>query len=389
MSSDAKAALPALSPARRLAAVTLAAAALTLGAAGCSGGARAPGPTASPGHARPQPVAQCAHVSGPFTDQGGTVRQRDGRAYVPYGITVTGLAHADYQRYLAGDARQILATALFWCANTVRIQVAQDNLVGADGTAGSGRFMEAIRAEVARAQRYKLVVVLCAQTEDVGHQSGPTAATVKFWHALAGIYGRDPQVVFDLFNEPRNDPGTPAQDWRMWQWGGTYRGTRYLGMQQLAEAVRSAGARNLLWVEGPQHAASLAGLAGHLITSYGPLVYSVHHPAGAHNPAAWSRDFGWLATQHIAPVVIGEWSNYAAAKSECWPDAAAAVPAFLHYLAEHEIGMTAWILRPGVMVKSRNLSEPTTITSNWACRDGLDQGAGYLVMTWFRQQNHA
>jgi hypothetical protein len=117
------------------------------------------------------------------------------------------------------------------------------------------------------------------------------------------------------------------------------------------------------------------------------LVYSVHHPAGAHRAAAWRRDFGWLVTEHIAPVVIGEWSNYAAAKSECWPDAPTAVPRFLHYLARHGIGMTVWSLRRGVMVASANLSEPTTMTSAWGCDNGLDQGAGRLVMNWFRQQN--
>jgi hypothetical protein len=315
------------------------------------------------------------------------VRQRNGRRYIPYGVTVPGLAHANYQSYLAADEAQIRAAALDWCANTVRIQVAQDDLVGSSGVSYAKRFMAAIKSEVALARRYGLVTVLCAQTQDVGHEPGPTAATLAFWQALARVYGRDPQVIFDLFNEPQAGAENPAQDWRIWQWGGAYHGTRYLGMQQVVEAVRSDGARNLLWVEGPHRAGTLAGLAGHLVTGGGPVVYSVHHPAGAHDATAWRRDFGWLVTDHIAPVVVGEWSNYAAAKSECWPDAPTAVPRFLRYLAQHGIGMTVWSLRRGVMVASANLSEPTSITSAWACQNGLDQGAGRLVMNWFRRHN--
>jgi hypothetical protein len=387
LSQDGQILMPTLSPARRLAAIGVAVAVAVLGLAAYASYAKRTGHAVIAGLTRPQPADRCAHAYGPFSQHRAVVRQRNGRLYIPYGVTVSGLAHAGYQRYLAADGAQIRAAAVYWCANTVRIQVAPDNLVGASGTGYSKRFMTAIKAEVAAAQRYGLVPVLCAQTEDVGHQSGPTAATFAFWHAMAGVYGRDRQVAFDLFNEPRDGLGTAAQDWRMWQWGGTSQGTRYFGMQQLVEAVRYAGARNLLWVEAPRRAGTLAGLAGHLITNGGPLMYAVHHPAGAHDPAAWWRDFGWLAAKRVAPVVVGEWSNYAAAKSECWPDAPTAVPQLLRYLGQHGIGMTVWSLRPGVMVASGNLSQPTTMTSAWACENGLDQGAGRLVMDWFRQQN--
>ena len=50
----------------------------------------------------------------------------------------------------------------------------------------------------------------------------------------------------------------------------------------------------------------------------------------------------YLLTEHIAPVVDGEWTNYTAHKSECWPDARTTVPAYLGYLAKLRVGMTVW-----------------------------------------------
>ena len=37
----------------------------------------------------------------------------------------------------------------------------------------------------------------------IRRQKGPTPATETFWKDLASVSGHDPQVIFDLFNEPR------------------------------------------------------------------------------------------------------------------------------------------------------------------------------------------
>lgn len=333
----------------------------------------------------PSPLS-CARAHGPFRDHGTKVLQRNGTPYIPYGITVSGLAHAIYQAQITADAAEIKAAARQWCANTVRLQVAQDNLVGRTGQSYSASFLRAIRYEVRLAESYDLVTVITAQTEDVGHESAPTIATAAFWQRLAASYGHDPQVVFDLFNEPRLDAGGQAPTWQLWQHGGFYRGVFHLGMQNLLNETRISGARNLVWIEGPHRASTLSGVASHTITG-GPLAYSIHHPAGAHDAASWWHDFGFLVTQGIAPVVVGEWSNYAAAKTECWADAPTAVPDFLAYLQRHGIGMTVWTLKAGVMVQSGNLGAPTIIRSDWKCQNGLGEGAGRQVMNWFKRQN--
>jgi hypothetical protein len=50
--------------------------------------------------------------------------------------------------------------------------------------------------------------------------------------------------------------------------------------------------------------------------------------------------------------------------------------------------MTAWTLNGGVLNSTNgNYASVTKIKSNWACKDGLDQGAGQLIMSWFVKQN--
>ena len=131
------------------------------------------------------------------------------------------------------------------------------------------------------------------------------------------------------------------------------------------------------------------------------VVYAVHHPAGSLERATWEADFGYLVRRGIAPVVVGEWTNYEPKptlnptwqRSSCWPDAPVTVPEFLQYLAAHGIGLSGYQLQPGYLINSDgNLAEPNSINAQtWSCLSQSEpqpgQGAGALLMAWFRQHN--
>jgi hypothetical protein len=362
---------------RKGAALAAAAAVLASSAAATQPGAAAPAP--------PLPV-KCDKAAGPFHVSGTKVLEAHSKAFVPYGVTATGLAVRNYSVSVADQ--QIQGAARYWCVNTVRLQVAQGNLLP-NGSTESAAFMAALKDAVRTAESYKLVVVISDQTEETGFQPAPTRETEFFWRALSHLYGGDPQVVFDLFNEPRLRTGSIAADWRIWQSGGTYRGASYVGMQELAHYVRhDETAQNLFWVEGPHFATTLNQVSTHRLTVPG-VVYDIHHPSGPHDTFSWQNDFGYLLTEHIAPVVDGEWTNYTARKSECWPDARSTVPAYLGYLAKLRVGMTVWALQKGVMIESDNFWDPTHIRSGYSCEKTLDQGAGNLVMRWYKLRNDA
>jgi endoglucanase len=353
----------------------------------------------------------CGKAAGPFRVSGTQVLAGDGKPFVSYGITVPGLQSPYWAGAVTQDLQEISATANDWCANTVRLQLDQDDLIGADGASFGRAYMAAIESEVTLAESYHLVVVLNDETNlatpaEQIFQRGPTSQTETFWKDLTKVYGNDPQVIFDLFNEPRMYSAgmSAAQEWQLWLDGGTYDGVYYqFGMAGLASYVRTTlRARNLFWIEGPNFSASFAGMVQqHALLHVTGVVYAVHHPGGPANASSWDDDFGYLISGGVAPVVDGEWTNYepaptsspTAQPTSCWSNAPTAVPQFLQYLTMYGIGLNAYTLQPGFLIRSStNLAEPTTINAHtWTCQSDSEaqpgQGAGTQIMAWFQRQN--
>jgi hypothetical protein len=356
----------------------------------------------------PAAATVCGKAAGPFSVSGTQVLGADGKPFISYGLTVPGLQGAGWGSAVMADLDEINAAANDWCANTVRLQLDQDDLLGLQGTDYNQGYMAAVESEVSQAETDHLVVVLNDETNYApasvaGSQLGPTTATETFWKDLVKVYGDDPQVIFDLFNEPRTySPGmSAATEWQLWLDGGEYYGVDYLGMADVARYVRDTlGAKNLFWVEGPDWSASFAGMVQQgALLPVSNVVYAVHHPAGQPGPASWDADFGYLVTSGTAPVVEGEWTNYEPmptvqpAGGACWADAPTMVPEFLQYLADHDIGLNGYTLQPGFLIKSStNLAAPNAINAKtWTCDSSQEtqpgQGAGAEIMSWFKQQN--
>ena len=338
--------------------------------------------------------AACSKAVGPFTVNGVRVYQSNGELYIPHGATIpvynitTDPIDSHNRAWPYNDSAQSLdaqisALANGWCGDTVRLQIAQDLFIGNNASATSYR--STVENAVDYANSLGLVIVLNAQTQSWGYELGPTANTVTFWQDMDALYGNNPQVVYDLFNEPGVNTGNVLNNWQIWQQGGTYNNVQYVGMQTLVNDIRSAGVNNLIWVEGPNSDDSLNYLPQYSLTGNN-LVYNIHHPAGATNATAWQADFGYLVTDTLDPVVDGEWSNWAGL-GYCWQDAPTAVSYYLAYLKSLGVGMTVWMLEPGVMSEGMNLSDPTYLKANFRCQYGLDQGAGELVQSWYKGIN--
>jgi hypothetical protein len=374
--------------------------------------AQAAGALAGPlvGAAPPSPQS-CGKAVGPFTVHGTRVLGAGGKVFVSYGITVPDMQGPHWADSVTLDLEKISAIADDWCANTVRFQLDEDNLIGPNGTSFSQGYMRAIEALVSEAESDGLVVVLNDSTEFAPNeeslfQRGPTLNTEIWWKDMTARYGKDPQVIFDLFNEPRMyHPGMSlAEKWGLWLNGGSFAGVLYpIGMATLASYVRDTlGARNLFWVEGPRYSLGFAGMVqqGAVLHVRG-VVYAAHHTIGAINKDVWYAEFGYLVATGVGPVVDGEWTNYEPAPlkwyapppGSCWPDAYTMVPVYLHYLYRFGIGLNVYQLQPGYLIKSyANMGDPTTINPRtWSCLQNNepqpDQGAGRLIMDWFIKHN--
>jgi hypothetical protein len=338
-------------------------------------------------------AAAACRATGPFTTSGTKILAGDGSRYIPFGVTVSGIEHeADYSDWLAEDHDEIAGLA-DKCVNTVRLQVAQQAITDPG-------YQAALRAEVDQAESLGLVVVINDQTEESGNQVAPVAATKTFWKTVLSDmgYASDPQVMADLFNEPRGSVG-----WACWRNGSSacsYTGT--VGMQALASYVRGMAPHTLMWVETPAMAASLASWPSYPITGTN-VVAEFHHPSGAHTTANWDKVFGFMVqTYRKVPVVDGEWAQYAADRGECWDDAPARAPAYLAYLWDQRIGVTAWTMFPGSLVRSADYDDLTTMgpASTWKCAGTLtygpapvlspslpDRGMGSALFAWMAQHN--
>ena len=249
-------------------------------------------------------VSPCGKAVGPFTVHGTKVLAKNGSVFISYGMTVSGLQEGNWTGLVTEDLIKIAATANDWCANTIRIQVNQDLLVGPTATSWDPEYMAAIESEVALAESYHLVVVLNDETNFAPlairhYQAGPTPGTEVFWKDMTRFYGNDPQVIFDLYNEPRTSvPYMPDSTlWRLWLNGGTFKHVHYaFGMAALAAYVRyTAGSHNLFWIEGPRYSLSFEGMIRyHALIHVSGVVYAIHHAQGQHNVAAWNAAFGYL-----------------------------------------------------------------------------------------------
>jgi hypothetical protein len=89
--------------------------------------------------------------------------------------------------------------------------------------------------------------------------------SVDFWASVAKAFAADPAVVFDLFNEPHiNRLDNPPEDsWACWLSGCSVPGEGWqaAGMQQLIDAIRGAGAKNVIAVEGLSYASDVGEVA--------------------------------------------------------------------------------------------------------------------------------
>ena len=368
-----------------------------------------------------------------FKVVGNRVLLPSGQQYIPEGISIYGgLEDTDYNENLANIDAQIKAAALYWHTNTIRLQIAESNLFLHDSPnkAYNQQFLDQIIKEVQLAHSLGQVVVLNDQTEFTTNTLAPTSTTIKFWRVMSATFSNQPFVIFDLFNEPRlygtsithSNPTyhldhfllninhqeyryhhkqhghikNALSVWQVWKYGATIDGTNYVGMQTLVNKIRSWGVDNLIWVEGPYWAQKLPKKP--YLISGSNIVYSYHH-IDLNQISHWGF-IARLAKKHA--VVDGEWSQYQSPWAECYSSAPITTPQYLSFLHAHNIGLIAWSLQKGSLLKGNPSIEPSNLNSpydtrsakqlqvpsefshHYLCDNYFGQGAGALIKQFFK-----
>jgi aryl-phospho-beta-D-glucosidase BglC (GH1 family) len=216
----------------------------------------------------------------------------------------------------------------------------------------------------------------------------PKAESVVFWKAIAVHYKDNPMIMFDVFNEPK------ATNWQTWlHGGGTQNGATIAGFQDLVDAIRSAGAKQIIVVEpgsaggGSPKDAGWATIGNNTVNDPN-IVYSLHVYSGiVDTPQQEDTKWGPILNHH--PIYYGEWAllsngygQVGVAHCQNIPHAQAdqIVDAFLSYMNSRHANWTAWEFTPYHLIQNYTSFTPTTLDMPWICGDvNSHAGMGVLV----------
>ena len=213
------------------------------------------------------------------------------------------------------DSRAMIAAMRSWRINVVRVPLNEDCWLGLGGPPRlrGQRYRRIVERYVRALGAAHLYVIL-----DL-HWSSPLAGGANgqepmadaahapaFWHSVASALRSDHELIFDLFNEPY------GIGWPCWRDGcrippaGGEPGYRSVGMQQLVDTVRSAGATQPLMLGGLSYASDLSGWMR--FRPHDPLhqLIASEHNYGGLSPCESSCLAAVLATAGRVPVVFGE-----------------------------------------------------------------------------------
>jgi hypothetical protein len=154
----------------------------------------------------------------------------------------------------------------------------------------------------------------CASAEAICQKPMPDAAeSVPFWTSVATAFKGNDAVIFDLFNEPypsRADNFNETEGWQCWLNGGTSCvGISYTvaGMQTLVNAVRGAGANNVIMLGGIEYANDLTQWLTYKPTDPDGNLVASWHSYNFNTCAAlacWTSQIAPVAA--VVPVIAGE-----------------------------------------------------------------------------------
>jgi chitodextrinase len=312
---------------------------------------------------------------------------RDGHAFLPRGFSLVGLLTPDWCASTTGRAaaahfgQEELDAAKGWNANTLRFQVSQRGL--ADTTvaqASRDAYLQRVVDGVRLARSNGFAVVVSMQDQSIGCGPAhplPSSQTVAAWRVLAPALMDDPQVMFELFNEP--DVPNTSDGWLQWRGGGsgpsTNLGDDPVGHQTLVGLIRSLGSQNVLIADGPNKAERLSGLLP-LDDPAGQLMYGIHPYFLSTGQSWWDQQYGFLTD--TTPVIATEWNFLA---SGCTASTAALARELLPYLHVHGIGLLAHAFDVS----------GHTVTGDWTWTPTecgtASPGSGRLVQDYFATQH--
>jgi endoglucanase len=235
-----------------------------------------------------------------------------------------------------------------WHVNSVRIVISENCWLGLDGgprKMTSAAYRQSIQSFVALLNSAHIYVILALEdyyqtaksSNKKGYSTSPlldAANGPAFLTSLATAFKDSPDVMFDVYGEPG------LITWSCWLNGCTSSGIQYIGMQQIVDIVRHAGARQILLLGGVIHAENLGGWISHEpIDPDHELVASV----AVYQNTECGKDDCWnssvASTARHVPVVTTEVGD-----STC---STSFLQDYMSWADQHGLSYLAWAWRTG------------------------------------------
>jgi hypothetical protein len=320
--------------------------------------------------------------------KGNAVVGANGVQFVPYGFVIDCMALTDVPvgDLCNGDSKQdpwsasamLTAAARFWHADVIRFQVAREYLFRPSGRVNT-RYLGLIDRLVDQATSLNMASIISLQEERFHAPPLPTATAVRFWSFMASHFGGNPNVLFDLYNEPRLQTsavgGSERRLWQVWRNGGTVGGVDYVGDQALVRTIRNAGAHNVIIAEGNNFDTDLKLLPRYYLSGRN-IAYGVEPNLSAmeDTQAEWNADYGrFTAAVPIFPEAFHPLYQ------ECNANAPTVLPELFRYLRTIHMGLIVWTLLPGVTTVGKSLYDPTTFALSRRSTDPCFSGHRHAV----------
>ncbi len=183
------------------------------------------------------------------------------------GVNVSGLEGPSFGNDPWRGQKPNFAAMKTWGINVVRLPLAESNWLGLCSiTLNTGVtpavYQAAIQAAASEANALGIYVILdlhwvavpnlCPNGQNA---MADTTYSAKFWSEVATAFKDNPAVMFELFNEPQGNYPPTTNDWNNYITGGLT-GPQDTGAQQLLNAIRAAGATNVVLVDTLNYAAT-------------------------------------------------------------------------------------------------------------------------------------
>ncbi len=115
-----------------------------------------------------------------------------------------------------------------------------------------------------------------------------------FFREMASKYGKYPHVIYEIFNEPVNDPWTVIKDYSV----------------EVIKTIREVDPDNIILIGSPHWDQDLHLVADDPITGFSNIMYTLHFYADTHKQEL--RDRGDYAMQKGIPLFVSESAGMAA-----------------------------------------------------------------------------